>query len=91
MLTAVQASPQNKVATLSAESLDLMASARAELQCMRKQVCQHQASFATTCHLLVTICGIECRRLLCVLSLNKVLAVTCIVKTVIPWLLCVHA
>ena len=47
MLTAVQASPHNKVATLSGESLELMASARTELQCMHKQVCQHQASFAT--------------------------------------------
>lgn len=55
MLTAVQASPQNKVATLSSESLELMASARAELQCMSKQVCQHQASFISTYHLLVTV------------------------------------
>ena len=55
MLTAVQASPQNKVATLSFESLELMGSARAELQCMHKQVCQRQASFATISHLLVTV------------------------------------
>lgn len=34
MLTAVQASPQNKVATLSSESLELMASAKAEMQDM---------------------------------------------------------
>lgn len=34
MLTAVQASPQNKVATLSSESLELMASAKAEMQSM---------------------------------------------------------
>lgn len=76
MLTAVQASPQNKVATLSGDSLELMASARAELQCMRKQVCQHHNSFATTCHLLVTVCGLKRRRLLCFLSLSKILAVT---------------
>jgi len=91
MLTAVQASPQNKVATLSAESLELMASARAELQCMRKQVCQHQASFATTCHLFASVRGLECRCLLCMLSFNKVFAVTCVVKSVITSLLCMHA
>lgn len=34
MLTAVQASPRNKVATLSSESLELMASAKAEMQDM---------------------------------------------------------
>ena len=40
MLTAVQASPQNKVATLSSESLELMANAKAELQAMSEhQVC----------------------------------------------------
>lgn len=41
MLTAVQASPQNKVATLSSESLQLMASAKAELQGLMNssQVC----------------------------------------------------
>ena len=41
MLTAVQASPQNKVATLSSESLELMAGAQAELQSMMvsSQVC----------------------------------------------------
>ena len=37
MLTAVQASPQNKVATLSSESLELMASAREQLQAMSQQ------------------------------------------------------
>ncbi len=37
MLTAVQASPQSKVATLSSESLELMASTRQELQAMDKQ------------------------------------------------------
>jgi len=91
MLTAVQASPQNKVATLSSESLELMANARAELQCMSKQVCQHQASFISTYHLLVTVCGLEHRRLLCMLSLSKVLTVICVVRTVITWLLCMHA
>ncbi len=91
MLTAIQASPQNKVATLSAESLELMGSARAELQCMRNQVCQRQASFATTCHLLVTVRGLECRRLLCMVSLSKVLTVTCVAKTVVEWLLCIYA
>lgn len=34
MLTAVQASPRNKVATLSSDSLELMASARNELHSM---------------------------------------------------------
>lgn len=41
MLTAVQASPQNKVATLSSESLQLMANARAEMKGLinSSQVC----------------------------------------------------
>lgn len=41
MLTAVQASPQNKVATLSSDSLQLMASAKAEMQGLMdsSQVC----------------------------------------------------